>query len=151
MVVHVLRVKPCFNIANFWRFLVDSDFQKNLKILKKFLFLFFGIKFFKKLKVLFIFLIFFEFLFLFLFFAGGSDIYIGSTRHPVKITTWTITFLVKESLTKPSFVTVTGWGGLDLIWYYPRHSMYGIFPYIWWIFMVVGKYTIHWVFGYVYI
>ena len=32
---------------------------------------------------------------------------------------------------------------------YPRCSMYGIFTYIWYIFMVnVGKYTIHWVFGY---
>ena len=32
--------------------------------------------------------------------------------------------------------------------YIPRCSMYGIFTYIWYIFMVnVGKYTIHWVFG----
>ncbi len=30
----------------------------------------------------------------------------------------------------------------------PKDSMYGIFTYIWFIFMVnVGKYTIHWVFG----
>ena len=35
-----------------------------------------------------------------------------------------------------------------LLW--PRQSMYGIFTYIWLIFMVdIGRYTIHWVFGWV--
>ena len=37
------------------------------------------------------------------------DVYIGTTPHPVTVTTRIIPFLVGNPY-KPSFVTVTGWG-----------------------------------------
>ena len=41
-------------------------------------------------------------------------------------------------------------GNISPIEPYPRHWMYGIFTYIWLICMVnVGRYTIHWVSGYI--
>ena len=38
-----------------------------------------------------------------------SQINLGTTPHPVTVTTRTITFLIGNPF-KPSFVTVTGWG-----------------------------------------
>ena len=40
---------------------------------------------------------------------NGFKIYVGSTPHPVTVTTRIIAFLIGNPY-KPSFVTVTGWG-----------------------------------------
>ncbi len=47
----------------------------------------------------------------------GKRLYIRSTPHPVTVTTRIITFLVGNPY-KPSFVTVTGWGGTPNLYIY---------------------------------
>ena len=47
-------------------------------------------------------------------------IYVGTTPHPVTVTTRIITFLIGNPY-KPSFVTVTGWG-VDR-----RYMLYAVF------------------------
>ena len=52
------------------------------------------------------------------FYSEYRCIYIGTTPHPVRVTTRTITFLVGDPY-KPSFVTVTGWGDNPIYTYVP--------------------------------